>query len=141
MRVLTLLSLMLFITACGASRSSKIKMGETTRADLIAEKGEGVSESKVPVSNDTVIIFADGDHVQLKNDVVKSRFSDPVKDEKSVLWWKHKFKNCTTKTRTLAQAEGAHTPPQVELSCPEEGLSIIYTEGSDLVSRVVEFEK
>lgn len=129
------------LSACGAKKSG-IKMGETTRADVIAEKGEPLSEETPPVKNTTIMNYDDNEKIQLKGEIVTNRFTNPLGDEKLLLWWKHKFKDCSgLKKSILAQHSKAHTSPEIELSCPEQGLSIIYTEGSDTVSRVVENEK
>lgn len=132
---------LLLLSACGAKQSS-MKMGETTRADLVAEKGEYLSEEKTPVKNNTIIKYKNNESFQLRGDVVTNHFTDPSGDEKLVIWWKHKFKSCAfLKLTTLAQDPKSHTPPEIEMACPEQGLSVIYTQGSDLISRVVENEK
>lgn len=142
MRSFYLLSFLLLVSACGARKSSSYKMGETTRADVLAIKGEDpVEESKLPMKDSSVMKFKDHDTFQLKGDVVVNRFSNPTGDEKLVLWWENHFKDCLTVTKKLPRDSQTHTPGEIELSCPEEGISVIYTEGSSAVSRVVEFEK
>ena len=135
--------LCLLLSSCGGGgRQSSMKMGETTRADVIAEKGEPLSEEKPPVKDASILNYQDDEKIQLKGDIVTNRFTNPKGDEKLVLWWKHKFKSCPfIKVTTLAQDSKAHTPPEVEMACPSQGLSVIYTQGSDIISRVVENEK
>lgn len=116
-------------------------MGETTRADIIAEKGEPVEVQSIPVANSEVLKYANNESFQVKGDVVVNRFTNPSGDEKLVLWWKNRFKDCTTTSKALPKDPKAHTPGEIEFSCPAEGISVIYTEGSSAVSRVVEFEK
>ncbi len=122
-------------------------MGETTRADVIAEKGEPLSEEDLSkeataAPDSSIMNFENGEKIQLKGDIVTNRFTNPTGDKKLVMWWKHKFKECIGLKQTkLAHDIKAHTPPEIELTCPSEGLSIIFTEGSDVVSRVVENEK
>jgi hypothetical protein len=141
MKACIILSLLL-LSACGAKRSS-FKIGETTRADVITEKGEPLSEEKIPeVKDGSMLKFKNNESIQLKGDLVSNRFTNPTGDEKLVMWWKHKFKSCPfMKTTTLPQDPKAHTQPEVEMACPEQGLSVIYTQGSDTISRVVEYEK
>lgn len=139
MRVLFILSLLL-LGACGV-KNNNIIMGETTRADLLAEKGEPLSEHAIPNKDGTVLKFKNHESVQLRGDIVTNRFTNPSGNEKLVMWWKHKFKDCLTTSQKLAHDSKSHTPPEIELACPSEGLSVIYTEGSDLISRVVENEK
>lgn len=141
MRPFLLLSLLLLVSACGARKSSSYKMGETTRADIIVEKGEALAEVAIPVPGSTVASYPNNEKFQYKGDVVVNHFTDPAGDEKLVQWWKHKFKDCLTQEKKLPKDPNSHTPGEIELSCPAEGLSIIYTEGASAVSRVVEFEK
>lgn len=142
MRPLLFLCLLILISSCGGARKShSFKMGETTRADIVAELGEPLTVDTPPVENTKVLNYRNGDKYQLKNDILVNRFADPKEDQRSLLWWRHKFRNCVTKEVTLPQDIKAHTPPEVELSCPSEGLSVIYTTGSENISRVVEFEK
>ena len=142
MRPLLFLSLLFLASSCGAKKtSSSYEMGKTTRADVIAVKGPPVSEVTNPVPDSTTIKYQNGESFQLKGDLVVNRFADPVAEEKTILWWKHKFKNCRTRTTQLELEPGSHTPPEIEFACPAEGMAVIYTQGSDSVSRVVQFEK
>ena len=132
---------LLFVSACGAKKSS-FKIGETTRADVIALKGEPLSEEVIPIPDGKIMQYQDDEKIQLKGEMVTNRFSNPKGDEKLVMWWKHKFKECTgLKLVKLAQDKKSHLPPEIEMACPEEGISVIFTEGSDTISRVVEYEK
>jgi hypothetical protein len=132
---------LLFLSACGAKKSS-FKIGETTRADVIALKGEPLSEEAVPIPDGKIMRYQDDEKIQLKGEMVTNRFTNPKGDEKLVMWWKHKFKECTgLKLVKLAPDVKSHLPPEIEMACPEEGISVIFTEGSDTISRVVEYEK
>lgn len=139
MRSILLLSLLLTVS-CGAKKSSSFKYGSTHRSELVALKGEPEREEDVPAGG-KMLIYAGDEKFQLKDDVVVNSFKNPEGDEKLLLFWKHKFKDCNTVRTELKRIKGAHTPPEIELSCPEQGLSVIYTEGSDVISRVVEYEK
>lgn len=139
MRVLMILSLML-LGGCGA-RSTAFIMGQTTKADVVAEKGDQFTELKIPVKDGSIMKFKDNETIQLKGDIVTNRFTNPSGDQKLLIWWKHKFKDCVTTSQKLPHDPKAHTPPEIEFSCPSEGMSVVYTEGSDFISRVVENEK
>ena len=140
MRALIIFSLLL-LGACGAKKTSFI-MGQTTRADVVAEKGDPLSEEVIPVKDGSIMKYSNDEKIQLKGEVVTNRFTNPSGDEKLVMWWKHKFKSCSfLKSSTLPSDPKAHTSKEIEMACPEEGLSVIYTEGSDTISRVVEYEK
>ena len=140
MRALIIFSLLL-LGACGAKKTSFI-MGQTTRADVVADRGDPLSEEVIPVKDGSIMKYSNDEKIQLKGEVVTNRFTNPSGDEKLVMWWKHKFKSCSLlKSSTLPSDPKAHTSKEIEMACPEEGLSVIYTEGSDTISRVVEYEK
>ena len=141
MRPYLFVCFLVLASSCGVKKSSSYEMGKTTRAEVIALKGEPVSEVANPGPNSTTIRFKDEESFQLKGDIVVNHFANPGSDEMKVIWWKHRFKDCSTRTTELARGSDSHTPPEMELSCPSEGLSVIYTQGSDSVSRVVQFEK
>lgn len=137
-----LISLLMLISACGVKVTfSGYQMGKTTRAEVIAKDGPPDSEVDIPVPDSKIMNYSDGSKIQLKGDIVTNRFSNPTGDQKLVMWWKHKFKDCATTEKKLPQDIKSHTPPEIEYMCPAEGISIIYTEGSETVGRVVEFEK
>lgn len=139
MRVLLLLSLML-LASCGVKKKSSFKLGQTTRQEVVAMKGEPLREEAIPVKDSSVLVYADEEKLQFKNDVLVNSFKNPEGDEKQLIYWKHKFKECQTISKDLPHESQSHTPPEIEMSCPSEGISIIYTQGSDIVTRVVEYE-
>jgi hypothetical protein len=132
------LLLLFFISACGEKRDT-IDFGKTTKADLIALKGQPKEEKEIPVKDSEVLVF-DDEKFQLKGDVVTHGFRLPKGEETTVLFWRHKFKDCNVKETVLPKGNG-HLVPDIQLSCPSEGISIIYPEGSDLISRIIEHEK
>jgi hypothetical protein len=136
-----LLSSLLVVTSCGAPKSSLFKYGETTRSDIVAQKGEPISEQSLPMPDAKIMIYENDEKYQLKGEILTNAFKNPSGDEKLLIFWKHRFKNCQTIDKKLPHDIKLHTPPEHELACPAEGISVIYTEGSDSVSRVVEYEK
>jgi hypothetical protein len=130
---------LLVLAACGVKHSS-VDYGKTTVADLVAEKGQPLEEKTIPVKEAKILLYQDNEKYQVKNDVVTHGFKDPKGDEKTVLYWKHKFRDCTTSTKQISKPKG-HELPEYELKCPEQGTTVIYTEGSDFVSRIIEHEK
>jgi hypothetical protein len=131
--------LMLIISACGV-RHSSVHYGTTTVSDLVAAKGEPVQKQSIPVKDSEIYQYPNNENYQIKNDIVINGFKDPVEDERTLLFWKHKFKDCETVTTEIVKGEG-HQFPVYELKCPKEGLSVVYTSGSEFVSRVIENEK
>lgn len=139
---LTLLVALLMLASCGSGKRSSFEMGKTTRSDVVALKGEPDKEVELPVKNSKMMIYeASDEKFQLDGDIVTNSFKNPVSDEKLLIHWKHKFKDCAVVKKTLAKNPNEHTPPEIELACPEEGISVIYTEGSEAVTRVVEYAK
>lgn len=138
MKSMIYLSLLVF-AACGVKHTS-VDYGKTSSADLIAEKGEPISKTEVPVKNTEIYQYKDNEKFQVKDDVVTHGFKDPKGDEKNLIFWKHKFKDCDTITRKISEQSG-HILPEYELKCNSQGLTVIYTEGSEFVSRVIEHAK
>lgn len=134
-----LFSLLLITAACGIKEQS-FDYGKTTVSELRAEKGEPLSEEVIPVPDSKVLVFPDNEKFQVKNDVVVNGFRDPKGNEKTLLFWKHKFQDCDTTNTKISEGKG-HELPQYELKCDSKGLSVLYTEGSGFISRVVEHEK
>ena len=131
--------LLLSAAACGVKHSS-VDYGKTTASDLIATRGEPLEEKKIPITNGKVFLYEDNQQFQIKNDVVTHGFKDPKGDQKTILYWKHQFRECDTTTRQISSIKG-HELPEYELKCPAQGITVIYTEGSEFVSRIIEHEK
>lgn len=134
-----LIILFFVVAGCGVKRSS-VHYGKTTVADLISEKGEPLEEKALPVKDAKILLFQENEKFQTKDSIVTHGFKDPKGDEKSIIFWKHKFRDCETKEQKIGKVKG-HELAEYELSCPAEGTSVIYTEGSEFVSRIVEYEK
>lgn len=131
--------ILLTAAACGVKHSS-VDYGKTSVSDLIAAKGEPIKEMKIPVQDAKVLLYEENEKYQVKGDVVTHGFKDPKGDQKNIIFWKHKFKDCDTVTKQISKPKG-HELPEYELKCPEQGLTVIYSEGSEFVSRVIEHEK
>lgn len=127
------------LSACGAKHSGT-QYGKTTVSDLIAEKGKPLEEKDIPVSDGKVFVYAENEKYQIAEGIVTHGFKDPKGDEKLVLFWKHKFKNCSVKNRALSSTK-VHAQSEHQLRCDAQGLTVIYTEGSPYVSRIIEHEK
>lgn len=129
----------LIMAACGVKHTN-VDYGKTTAGDLIAEKGEPLEQKTVPVQDTKMFVYDGNEKFQIQNDVVTHGFKDPKGDEKSLLFWKHKFKDCETETKKISEPQG-HELPEYEMKCSAQGITVIYTEGSEFVSRIVEHEK
>ena len=128
------------LSGCGVKKSSFV-MGKTTRSEVISVKGEPIKEEAIPVNDGTILIYGEDEKYQLKGDIVVNLFKNPSNQERLLLFWKHKFKDCLTTIKKISKDETSHTSPEMEFSCPSQGVSVIYTEGSDVISRVIENEK
>jgi hypothetical protein len=129
----------LVLAACGVKHTS-VDYGKTTVSDLVAEKGVPLKEEKTSAKDGKMLIYPDNEKYQVDGDVVTHGLKDPKGDEKTVIYWKHKFKDCATTTQQISKPQG-HETPEYELKCPEQGLTVIFRSGSDFVSRIIENEK
>lgn len=121
-----------------ADSKAPIKYGETTKAALLSDKGQPVSAEK-PLANSTteILVYPDNQKYQVSNDVVVAGFREPSADEKSLLYWRHRFKDCPTTFEALNEPAN-HLHPEKELKCARDGVSVIYDPNTDQVTRVVE---
>lgn len=138
MRYIFLLSSLL-LAACGI-RPSNIDFGKTTTKDLISEMGEPLEIKPIEQTSSEIYQYQDNQKFQIKNDIVTHGFADPKGEEKTLIFWKHKLKDCSTTEKMIAPPVG-HELPEYELKCSEEGITVIYTKGSEFVSRVIRHEK
>jgi hypothetical protein len=125
------LILLLFIS-CGEKKS--IRPGVTSKNDLIEVKGEPLKSEEVPAGE--VLSFKDNEKFQITGDKVSAIFRDPAGDEKNLLYWRHSFKDCATTESNLSE----EAIPEMELSCHQQGISVIFLKGSGKVLRVGEYE-
>lgn len=132
--------LLLSLAACGVKHST-VEYGTTTKSDLIEIKGEPLKVEELPIQSNSMLIYQQNQKYQLKGEVVVTSFSDPSPDERALIFWKHKFKDCDTRVKKISETVDAHTPSEYELSCPAMGKSVIYTAGSPFVTRVLEYAK
>lgn len=130
----------LFICSCAQELDKEISYGKTTRDRLIQFKGKPLKIEKVPDFEAEVLHFDKDEKFQVAQSVVTHGFRNPMGDEVIVLFWLHKFKNCNSIKERINEPIGDQKP-EYRLTCPEEGISVIYTEGSEFVSRIVEHEK
>ncbi len=130
----------LVLSSCG-TKSSPVKMGVTTRSELVAIKGEPLRVDSIPIKDGELLVFSDEEKFQLSGDIVIHSFRNPKGDESLLIFWKHKFKDCLTTVKKITPLARSHTSPEIEYACPDQGLSVIYPEGSDSISRILEYEK
>lgn len=131
--------LLLILAACGLKHSS-VDYGKTTVSDLVAARGAPLTEKKIPTQDGKIFKYAENEIFQIKNDIVTHGFRDPLGDEKLLIFWKHKFKDCDTLIRKISQRSG-HIAPEFEMKCSELGTTIVYSEESEYISRIIEHEK
>ncbi|HXH76756.1 MAG TPA: hypothetical protein VNJ08_17430 [Bacteriovoracaceae bacterium] len=132
MRPFFLFSL-LILTACGGHKHTSTNLGTTTTKELIQEKGAPESEVELPENQGTLVLYPEDEKYQSEDGIITTKFRNPNASEKILLYWKHKFKLCETKIKKLNAEES-------ELSCKSKGQSVIYSEGSAFISRIVEYE-
>jgi hypothetical protein len=133
-RSLSLFSLLLAM-ACG--RPADVGVNLVSRAAVIEAKGEPLEEKDLPLDGGKMMIYPNEEKFQLKGDEVTHAFRQPEEKEQTLIYWQHKFKDCQTKTKKLPQDIKGHIPAEIEYSCPELNIRVIYTEGSGMVSRII----
>jgi hypothetical protein len=138
MKMLYCLGLLLLVS-CGTKKHN-VKFGETTKADLIQLRGEPLREESIPVKDSSLLVYSENESYQIQNGVVSASLKSASSEEKSVQFWKHKLKDCKTRLNKI-ESKNSHRPAQMELDCPEEGIKVVYMDGSATVSTVVEYAK
>jgi len=132
------LILLLLAGACADSKAP-ITYGKTTKAALMADRGSPESTEK-PIEGSPVemLVYEDGEKYQVSGDVVVAGFKRPSEEESSLLYWRHKLKDCPTTFEVIGDQAASHLHAEKELKCARDGISVIYDPNVDKVVRVVE---
>ncbi len=131
-RDLTVLFGLFLLISCGQKKHT-VEYGKTTRAQLVDLKGVPQREELLPLPR-SVMLHYEEQKFQVKGDVILSSFRVPREEERTLFFWRHQFRDCPSVIKKISQEES-------ELACEARGVSIIYTEGSPFISRIVEYEK
>ena len=135
MRFSLILGMISLVAALGCARthSSKVQYGVTTAAALKADKGEPASvERPYPERQLEMMVYAGNEKFQVEHGVVIAGYRRPTPAERTLLYWRHKFRNCET---TFVPVVGQD---EMELKCLQEGTTVIYNPQADAILRVVE---
>ena len=124
---------LLILISCGEKKS--IRIGESTKADVVELKGEPLKTTEVPTGE--VLTYKNDEKIQITGNKVSGTFRDPVGDEKNVLFWRHSFRDCETSEKNLSD----ETIPEIEFSCAAKGQSVVFLKGSGKTLRVSEYER
>lgn len=127
-----LLLLVLFI-ACSEKRS--IRLGVSTKSDVIQLRGEPTQTDAIPTGE--ILTYKNNEKFQITGEKVSGVFRDPIGDEKNVLFWRHAFRDCDTVERKLSD----EPVPEIELACGRTGTSVIFVKGSGTILRISEYER
>lgn len=138
MRLFLILALTVFVS-CGAQKQ-KPSYGKTTVQELLAIKGEPVKEEVIPVEDSKVLHFEGNDKYQIKNDIVTNGYLTPKKEERNLIHWKQTFKNCDVVIEKLTEKQNGHEPPEYLMKCDALGVGVVYSQDSEIVTRVIEYE-
>lgn len=133
----------LLLTSCGIKieRDQNKSYGQISAKSFIADKGEPVKIEILSNQDGEALIYQNDEKFQVKNEVVIAGFRNPSAEENSVLYWKHKFRECEVTERKITPEKDAHQLAEIELACKSLGQSVVYVEGSNFISRVVEYAK
>lgn len=132
--------LLLFTLSCGG-KPLDVLFGKTSKKELTEIKGEPLKVEDLKNSPDVILHYPEDEKYQITNDKVSAKFHTPSDQEKSLLYWKHKFKDCSTELKQASAIKDSHLKPEMELKCEEQGMSVVYTEGSPFISRIIEYAK
>ena len=138
-KILILFSLLLLAVSCG-NKAKSVKYGQTTTSDLIVLKGEPLKEEDLSIPQSKMLIYENDEKYQVEKDIVVNSFRNPKQDERMLLYWKHKYPDCSFEIQKVNQAK-THQKGEEELRCSSAGLSVIYDPNIQQVIRVVEYEK
>ncbi len=139
MRNLLLLTLVL-MASCAPSTNST-QFGKTTFAELAIFKGEPLRVEAIPVEGGKILIYENNEKIQTQNDIVTNSFRDPKNDEINLIYWKHAFKDCEFIISQISEKTEGHELAEMMMKCDAQGIGVIYTDGSEIVSRILEYEK
>ena len=139
MKLLILLSLV-FTVSCAADKR-ETHYGKTTVPELITIKGEPLKEEVIPVEGGKILIYSDNQKYQIKHDVVTHSYRNPKIEESTLIYWQHAFKDCDVVNVVVTEKIQGHESPEMLLKCDALGTGVVYLERSDVVLRVIEYEK
>lgn len=125
--------ILLILISCGEKKS--IRVGESTKADVIELKGEPLKTTEVPSGE--VLTYKNNEKIQITENKVSGKFRDPVGDERNVLFWRHSFRECETSEKKVSD----EPVPEMELACASKGQSVIFLKGSGKALRISEYER
>jgi len=125
--------ILLFISSC-SKKLEIIEYGKTNFEALVKLKGEPQRSTTVPIKKSSVHHYSNNEKYQTKDQVVIAGFREPQEHEKTLLYWRDRFKDCNTTERNTSSSE-------TEFACPSLGESVIYQNEFGFVSRVIEYEK
>lgn len=132
-----ILVLFLSLLSCGARHSKHRSYGKMTVADLVREKGQPLKEEAIPVEQGKILQYENDEKFQIRGDIVVNSFRQPTEEETTLLYWKNSFKDCVTEEKILRAA--GHEPAELELVCKSRGIRVVYTDGAEVISRVIEY--
>ena len=139
MKILFLLFLV-FTVSCAANKK-EAQYGKTTVPELIILKGEPLKEEPIPVEGGKILIYEDNEKFQIKNNVVTHSFRNPTVDESNLIYWKHAFKDCDSTTTVISEITSGHELAEFLMKCDAMGIGVVYFDRSEVILRVMEYEK
>jgi hypothetical protein len=134
------LILIIILTVSCAPKPSKLRFGVTTKSELIEVKGEPLDEKKFTQQSVEVLTFENDEKYQIKEDIVESSWRSPSEEEKSLFYWKYKYKNEVVDFKPHDDGkEKSHEERTVQYLLDNKGLTIVYDPQIDQVVRVLEY--
>lgn len=127
---------LIIATSC-SEQSKRVKYGTTTREELTSELGEP-EKIENPKTTIEVLVYKNNQKFQVTKKIVVAGMRDPKNEEKSLLYWKHTYKDCQTTTTVLKVSDGSDLQAHKQFGCSSLGQFVVYDPNIDQVIRVVD---
>lgn len=135
---LTLLLSALFLISCGAQKNDP-HYGTTTIKELVEVKGDPIKEEVIPVDDSKILHYENDEKYQVQNGIVTNGYMNPSSEQRTLIYWKHAFKDCEVIIQKVSTKIVGHEKPEFVMKCDAKGTGVVYTEDSDIVLRIIKY--
>jgi hypothetical protein len=141
MKFTVFLLLLSLLSSCGPGQAKNIFLGLTTKKELKQEQGEPLKIEQVSSGKKEILIYPEDVKYQVEDEIVVAKFRTPQTDEeKSLIYWRQKFKNKKLTVSEIKVEKQSHLKPEQEMIWAEMGVTVVYDPNIDLVVRIFEYE-
>jgi hypothetical protein len=130
------------LAACSvpADRLTQVTPGVTVRTEIEAARGRPAREEPVSAAPGSSLAEypESGERFQLRDDRVVARLREPARHERTLQYWRHRWKGRRQSREPLDSRVDVHSGAGFALRNEEENVAVFYREGGE-VFRVVEY--